>query len=87
MSYQIRFSRQAEKDFELIKKSPLKTKAFAILTILKTDPFQPQFEELKENLRGNYSRRLNKQHRIVYKINEKEKQITILRMWTHYEKL
>ncbi len=27
----------------------------------------------------------NIQHRIIYKVYEKEKAIKILRMWTHYE--
>jgi len=31
------------------------------------------------------SRRLNKQHRLVYQVTEEEKAIKVLRMWTHYE--
>ncbi|WP_341826960.1 hypothetical protein [Ruthenibacterium lactatiformans] len=33
-----------------------------------------------------YSRRINRQHRIVYQVFEDEKIVKIIRMWTHYEK-
>ena len=41
---------------------------------------------LYENLVGarTYSRRINIQHRLVYRINEQEKNIEILSCWTHY---
>ncbi|MBN3010470.1 type II toxin-antitoxin system YoeB family toxin, partial [Ruthenibacterium lactatiformans] len=35
---------------------------------------------------GMYSRRINRQHRIVYQVFEDEKIVKIIRMWTHYEK-
>jgi len=36
---------------------------------------------------GLYSRRINRQHRIVYEIDEGKNEIHILRMWMHYDKL
>lgn len=39
------------------------------------------------DLTGLYSRRINRHHYIVYEIDEKEKEIHIFRMWTHYTKL
>ncbi len=36
-------------------------------------------------MKGLISRRINKQHRIVYEIFEPEKLIKIYRMWSHYE--
>ncbi|MCX6580721.1 MAG: type II toxin-antitoxin system YoeB family toxin, partial [Candidatus Aminicenantes bacterium] len=36
-------------------------------------------------LKGFISRRINKQHRLVYEVLEEEKIIKVLRMWTHYE--
>jgi len=53
------------------------------------DPFcyPPTYEKLVGELNGLYSRRINRQHRIVYEIKEEKKEIHILRMWTHYEKI
>ena len=36
-------------------------------------------------MKGLVSRRINKQHRLVYEIIENEKLIKVYRMWTHYE--
>ena len=33
-----------------------------------------------------YSRRINYQHRLVYKVHEEEKIIQIISLWTHYER-
>ena len=35
-------------------------------------------------MQGLISRRINKQHRLVYEIFEDEKLIKIFRMWGHY---
>ncbi len=43
--------------------------------------------KLSGDLNGLYSRRINRQHRIVYEVNEEKGEIHILRMWTHYDKL
>lgn len=37
------------------------------------------------NLKGAISRRINKQHRLVYQILKDEKAIKVLMMWAHYE--
>jgi Txe/YoeB family toxin of toxin-antitoxin system len=87
MAYLIKFSKRGKKDYEKVEKSPLKTKALDILNTLEANPYKPPFESLSNDLKNMYSRRLNKQHRIVYTINELEKHITIISMWTHYEKL
>ena len=85
MSYKIKYTKQAAKDFERIKKSPLKKKALQILQVLETNPFKQPYEKLSNNLQGYYSRRLNIQHRIVYEVREDEKFIAVLSMWSHYE--
>ena len=53
------------------------------------DPFYypPSYKKLCGNLTGLYSRRINRQHRIVYEIDEEKREIHIIRMWTHYDKL
>ncbi len=45
----------------------------------------PPYEKLLGDLSGAYSRRINRQHRLVYQVLEDERVVKILRMWTHYE--
>jgi len=40
---------------------------------------------LKGDMQGLISRRINKQHRLVYEVLEEDKLIKIYRMWTHYQ--
>jgi Txe/YoeB family toxin of toxin-antitoxin system len=84
--YQLRYTKQAQKDAKKLAATNLKEKAQAILDLLQTDPFAkyPPYEKLLGDLTGAYSRRINIQHRIVYQVLEKEKIVKILRMWTHY---
>lgn len=58
-----------------------------LLEIIQQNPLQypPNFEYLKDNMQGLISRRINKQHRLVYEVFEDEKMIKIYRMWKHYE--
>ena len=85
--YKILYRKQAVKDIENLKKAKLDTKTKKLIEIIKNNPFQnpPPYEKLVGDLEGMYSRRINIQHRLVYKIKEKEKEIVIVRMWTHYE--
>ena len=83
MSWEIVFTRQAEKDPSMIAKSPLKTKALRLLSVLEEDPYCPPWEKLTD-LDHVYSRRINLQHRLVYKVMERERTVVIIRMWTHY---
>ena len=85
--YKLLFTKQAQKDARKLKSSNLKTKAEAILQILKADPFQdyPPYEKLIGDFTGSFSRRINIQHRIVYQVLEDQKIVKVLRMWTHYE--
>ena len=88
-NYTIKFSKQAEKDKLKLKSAGLDKTAKNILTLMIKDPFcyPPSYEKLCGDLIGLYSRRINRQHRIVYEVDEKLSEIHILRMWTHYEKL
>ena len=53
------------------------------------DPFcyPPSYEKLTGDLTGLYSRRINRQHRIVYEVDKENSEINIIRMWTHYDKI
>ena len=87
MSWKVVFTKQARKDAKKVSASGLKSKAEAIIQILRENPYQkpPAFEKLVGDLSGAYSRRINIQHRIVYQILDSEKIVKVIRMWTHYE--
>ncbi|BHH81916.1 Txe/YoeB family addiction module toxin [Desulforhopalus sp. 52FAK] len=87
MTWQIVFTKPAQKDAKKLASSGLKNKALSLIDILKENPFQnpPPYEKLIGDLLGAYSRRINIQHRIVYQILREEKVVKVLRMWTHYE--
>lgn len=78
---------QAQKDAKNLAASGLKPKALALLELIKRNPlaYPPAYEYLKGDLKGLMSRRINKQHRLVYEVIEEEKLIKIYRMWAHYE--
>jgi Txe/YoeB family toxin of toxin-antitoxin system len=85
--WQLYFTKQAQKDAKKLASSGLKSKAQALLDILKDDPYTdpPPFEKLVGDLSGACSRRINIQHRLVYQVLEDEHAVKILRLWTHYE--
>lgn len=87
--YVIKFSKQAEKDKIKLKGSNLDKNCKNILNLMIKDLFcyPPSYEKLNGDLAGLYSRRINRQHRIVYEVDEEKSEIHIIRMWTHYEKL
>ncbi len=86
--YTIKFSKQAEKDKLKLKNANLDKNCKNILNLMMENPFcyPPSYEKLTGELSGLYSRRINRQHRIVYEVDEERKEIHIIRMWTHYDK-
>ena len=87
--YTIKFSKQAEKDKLKLENSNLDKNCKNILNLMMENPFcyPPSYEKLTGELSGLYSRRINRQHRIVYEVDEEKKEIHIIRMWTHYDKI
>ena len=86
-NYTIKYSKIALKDIEKLKNAKLFDICTNILDKMIEDPFcyPPSYEKLIGDLNGFYSRRINRQHRILYKIIEEKKEIHIYRMWTHYQ--
>lgn len=86
MTWEIVYTKQAQKDAKKLACSGLKNKAKKLLDIIQTDPYQtpPPYEKLVGDLSGAYSRRINIQHRLVYQIYEKKHIIKVIRLWTHY---
>jgi Txe/YoeB family toxin of toxin-antitoxin system len=87
VSWQIVFTKQAQKDAQKIKEAGLKPTVIELHDILKENPYTalPPFEKLVGDLAGAYSRRINFRHRLVYQILEEEHIVKVIRMWTHYE--
>jgi len=87
VSWEIVYTKQAQKDAKKVSQSGFKSKAQKLIEVVKENPFQnpPSYEKLVGDLTGAYSRRINIQHRLVYQVYEKEKIVKIIRMWTHYE--
>ena len=85
--WELYFTKQAIQDSKKISDFGLKLKVQKLLDLIKIDPFAypPKFEILKGRLKGFVSRRINDQHRLVYVVDEKNRLIKILKMWTHYE--
>jgi Txe/YoeB family toxin of toxin-antitoxin system len=87
VTWEIVYTKQAQKDAQKLAAAGLKGKAIDLLEIIRENPFRtpPRFEKLVGDLAGAYSRRINMQHRLVYQVLEQKKIIKIIRMWTHYE--
>jgi len=87
VKYQIIFMTQAQKDAKKIASSGLKSKVINLIKLIEINPFiyPPSYEFLKGDMQGLISRRINKQHRLVYEVLEEDKIIKIYRMWTHYQ--
>ena len=87
--YKIVYYKKAVKDIQKLKQNKLDRKAKQLIELIKENPLQnpPPYEKLIGDLKQYYSRRINIQHRLVYKINEETKTIKILSMWTYYESI
>lgn len=87
MTWQLVYTKQAQKDAKKLAAAGLKEKAQELLALIAENPFQnpPPYEKLVGDLSGAYSRRINIQHRLVYQVLEGEKTVKILRLWTHYD--
>jgi Txe/YoeB family toxin of toxin-antitoxin system len=72
--YQLIFMTQAQKDAKNLNASGLKPKALKLLDIVKNNPLQypPEYEYLKGDMKGLISRRINKQHRLVYEVFQED---------------
>ncbi len=85
--WRVVFTRQAQKDAKKVAVAGLRPRVEKLLQLLAENPFQlqPPYEKLLGDLAGAYSRRINIQHRLVYRIDEAERVVVVIRMWSHYE--
>ena len=70
MSWQLVYTKQAQKDAKQVSGAGLRQKMETLLAVLIKNPFQnpPPYEKLVGDLAGAYSRRINIQHRLVYQV-------------------
>lgn len=87
MSWQVVYTKQAQKDAQKLAAAGLKDKAKALLEVIQGNPFRapPPYEKLVGDLVGAYSRRINIQHRLVYQVLQDEQVVKVLRLWSHYD--
>jgi len=87
VSWEIVFTRQAQKDAQKLAEAGLKPKAERLIWVLRDNPYQtpPPYEKLVGDLSGAYSRRINIRHRLVYQVLDEQRVVKVIRMWTHYE--
>jgi len=82
----VKFTKNAEKDKKLLKSAGLEEKVKKLLNLIAQNPVQnpPSYEKLVGDLQGYYSRRINLQHRLVYKVHEDINTVVIHSMLSHY---
>ena len=99
--YDVRLMKIAAKDYDLLEKAGLHRKRDELLDIMERNPLQypPEYEILKGDMKGAFSRRINRKHRFVYEVlpnvdNNRDENgslyegiVKILSMWTHYERV
>ena len=86
MTWQVLFTKQAQKDAKKAASAGLRTKIESLLAVLAKNPLQspPPYEKLVGDLDGAYLRRITIQHRLVYQLLKEERIVKVIRMWTHY---
>lgn len=89
---EIVYSDQAQNDIAFWKKSGNKiimNKISTLIYDIQLHPFEGigKPEQLKHNLSGKWSRRINQEHRLIYQITEENKIeiLNILSLKGHYE--
>ncbi|MDP9122047.1 MAG: Txe/YoeB family addiction module toxin [Acidobacteriota bacterium] len=85
--WRITFTKQAQKDARRLAAAGLRPKAERLLALLASDTFRTPspYEKLVGDLAGACSRRINIQHRLVYQVDQDERAVKVIRLWTHYE--
>jgi Txe/YoeB family toxin of toxin-antitoxin system len=86
-NYSIELSPRAKSDLKKIRQSRFSALLDKIIRLIVIDPYQtpPPVKTLTGNLKGYLSRRINIQHRLVYKVEEANKAIKIISCWGHYD--
>jgi toxin YoeB len=86
VAWTVRFERAAAKDSSRLSEAGLESRAEAVLALIEQDPYRvpPPCEKLLGDLKGFFSRRINRKHRVVYKVVADSHEVVIRRMFSHY---
>ena len=89
MAYIVKFNAEAQKDLaELKKRAPQALKKLAaLIDELKEHPRTGtgQCEQLKHYAVETWSRRINKEHRLVYQIHDDVVEVIVISAFGHYK--
>lgn len=87
MTYKVVINNGAKKDLKKIKGTHLEKNFLEVIAQLKVDPYcnNQGFEKLVPPIKGFYSRRINVQHRVVYKVDNTTHQVFVYSAWGHYK--
>ena len=82
----IKFTKNTVKEKKQLKKAGLEEKVKKLLNLIAENPFKapPSYEKLVGDLDGYYSRRINLQHRLVYKVYKEINTVVVHSMWPRY---
>ena len=83
--FTVKLSKKTLKDLARLNESGLFGNFAELISVLRQDPYTPPFEKLLGDYKGYCSRRINVQHRLVYKVNDETKSVYVVSAWTHYE--
>ncbi len=85
--WKIIFSKRGQKDWKIISKNKYKDKVVDLLELIERNPFKesPPFKQLQGDMKEAFSRRINHQHRLVYRVDKDKHMVNIIMMWLHYE--
>jgi toxin YoeB len=88
-AWRIVYTSKAIKEKQRAYQANFENRIKRLLNIIREDPYAPYppFEKLVGDLDGLISRRINRQHRMVYMVYQEERTIKIVSLWSHYEQL
>jgi len=85
LAYKVIFTKTAEKQMKNIRSAKLGSKLLNLLKIVEENPFEPPYEALIGDLKGAFSRRINYQHRLVYRVDEENLVVWVESVWSYYD--
>ena len=83
--WRIFYTKEALKDRERVIERGWGEKIRSIERALRDNPFAPPREKLVGEFKGAYSKRINRQHRVVYQILEEDRAVKVVNAWSSYE--
>jgi len=83
--WRVFYTKEALKDREKVIERGWGEKIRSIGRALRENPYAPPREKLVGELNGAYSKRINRQHRVIYQILEEDRTVKVVSAWSHYE--